>query len=304
MNRRTRTLIVVGVAVALASLASYFVYKAILRIPVREVTVVERQQVVAKERIEVGMLVTKEQVKLKPWPADSEIIGGFASIDEVVGRGVTGSFVAEEPIIEGKLAAKESGGGLPPLIPQGMRAMSVRVNEISSVAGYTTQGTRVDVVVTTSAGNEPFSRTVLSNVQVLAANTKYEEDLARKEAVKIAVVTLLLTPPDAERLALATSNGSITLALRNPLDVVPTETTGVRMNNLLGSPNAPPVRTNVGGRVRVVAPPPPPPPPKPYTVEMIEGNKRSEQPVKKSEPNPIKGAGSTSEAIKRMSLTR
>lgn len=281
MNRRTRTLVVIGVAVLLASLASYGVYRAVQRIPVREVTVVERQQVVAKEAIPVGVLITKEQVKLTPWPAGAPVIGGFTTIEEVVGRGVTGGFVANEPILETKLAARESGGGLPPLIPQGMRAISVRVNDIIGVAGYTVPGTRVDVVVTTNrAGNEPISRTVLSNIQVLAAGTKYEEDLARKQPVKTNVVTLLLTPPDAERLTLATDQGTITLALRNPLDTVPTDTAGIRMSGLLASPGAPPVKVTVGNRTRIVTPPPPPPPPKPYTVEMISGAKRSEQIIK------------------------
>jgi pilus assembly protein CpaB len=283
MNRRTRTLVVIGVAVLLASLASYGVYRAVQRIPVREVTVVERQQVVAKEHIPVGVLVTKEQVKLVPWPASAPVMGGFTSIEEVVGRGVTAPFVENEAIIEPKLAARDSGGGLPPRIPEGMRAMSVRVNEIIGVAGYTTPGTRVDVVVTTTRSNEPISKTVLSNIQVLAAGTKYEEDLARKEPIRTTVVTLLLTPQDAERLTLATNQGSIALALRNPLDTVPTDTNGVRMAGLLANTNAPPVRVVTGNRTRIVTPDPPAPP-KPYTVEMIEGTSRKQEILKCTPP--------------------
>ena len=281
MNRRTRTLVVVGVAVLLASVASYGVFRAIQQIPVREIPIVERQQVVAKDNIPVGVLLTAEQVKLTPWPADSPLIGGFTTLEEVVGRGVTAGFVVGEPILETKLAARDSGGGLPPLIPQGMRAMSVRVNEIIGVAGYTVAGTRVDVLVTTTSGQDPFARTVLSNIQVLAANTKYQQDTERDKPIQASVVTLLLTPPDAEKLTLATNQGAITLALRNPLDVVPTETNGIRMSGLLAGPGAPPVRVTTGGRTRVVAPPPPPPPPAPYSIEMINGATRSQQILKK-----------------------
>jgi pilus assembly protein CpaB len=282
--------VVIGVAVALASLASYAVWLAVQRIPVREVTVVERQQVVAKEPIPVGVLISKEQLTLMAWPAAAPVPGGFTTIEEVIGRGVVGGFVANEPIIETKLAPRESGGGLPPQIPPGMRAMSVRVNEIIGVAGYTVRGTRVDVVLMTKVNNEPISRTVLSNVEVLAAGTRYEEDLARKEPIKTTVVTLLLTPPDAERLALATGNGAITLALRNPLDTHPTETNGIRMGGLLAGPNAPPIRVSNPGRVpRVVTPPPPPPPPRPHTIEMIAGPKRTTIEIKKDDKS---GGGS------------
>jgi pilus assembly protein CpaB len=287
VNRRTRTLVVIGVAVALAGLASYAVYRAVKQIPVQMVEVVERQQVVAKAHIPVGVLVSPEQVQLKPWPASSPIPGGFTSIEEVIGRGVVSGFVANEPLIEAKLAPRESGGGLPPLIPRGMRALSVRVNDTIGVAGYTVPGTRVDVVMTTRSSTEPISKVVLSNVQVLAAGTKYEEDLARREPMKVSVVTLLLTPEDAERLTLATDQGAITLALRNPLDTAPTETNGIRMPGLLmNSAPPPPPRPTPASRPRVTTPPPPPPPPQNdmHKVEVILGTDRKETVVKCTPP--------------------
>jgi pilus assembly protein CpaB len=282
MNRRNRTLIVVGVAVLLASLASFGVYRAIQRIPVREVEVATRHMVVANPGKEpllpVGTLLAREQVMLVPWPAASPVPGGFSSIDEVVGRGLIASVLPNEPITESKLAPREAGGGLPPTIPAGMRAMAVRVNDVIGVAGFTLPGTRVDVIVTVAAqGGQTQSRVVLNNIQVLTAGTNFDQERSREgTAMPSRVVTLLVTPSDAERLALAQSEGAIVLALRNPLDTEEVDTNGARLAALLGAPPAPPVRAVVQGRQRMVQPPPPPPPPKPYTVESIRGARRTE----------------------------
>lgn len=281
MNRRNRALIVVGLAVILASLASYGVYRAVQQIPVREVPIATTYAVVAKDRLPVGTLLNAQQLQLVPWPEANPLQGGFSKIEDVVGRGVVAELVPNEPITEIKLAPRDSGGGLPPLITAGMRAMSVKVNDVVGVAGFTAPGTRVDVLVTMRSGQESMARTVVSNVQVLTAGTKMDQDRARTgEAVPSTVVTLLVTPQDAERIALAQNDGQIMLALRNPLDVEPTATTGVRLSGLMGSPNAPPVRQVIQGRPRVVAPPPPPPPPAPYTVEAIRGAKRTEETVR------------------------
>ena len=286
MNRRNRTLIVVGVAVLLASLASFGVYRAIQRIPVREVEVATRYMVVANPGKEpllpVGTLLTREQVKLVPWPAASPVPGGFSSVDEVVGRGLIAQVLPNEPITESKLAPREAGGGLPPTIPSGMRAMAVRVNDVIGVAGFTLPGTRVDVIVTVTAQDRATqSRVVLNNIQVLTAGTNFDQERSREgTAMPSRVVTLLVTPADAERLALAQSEGAIVLALRNPLDTEEVETNGARLNALLGAPPAPPVRSVVRGRPVMVQPPPPPPPPKPYTVEAIRGARRAEEVLK------------------------
>jgi len=180
-----------------------------------------------------------------------------------------------------------SGAGLPPTITEGMRAISVKVNEVIGVAGFVVPGTRVDVLVTakgsaTTATTE--TRTVLSNVQVLTAGTRYDQERATKEgkAIPTTVVTLLLTPDDAEKLTLASEEGRIMLALRNPLDTAPTKTNGQKLSGLLGEVAPPPVTKNVGGRpvARAVPPPAPPPPPKIYTVETIRGAKRAQEEVR------------------------
>ena len=284
MNRRNRTLIVVAVAVILASLASFGVYRAIQRIPVREVEVATRHVVVANPgkdpMLPVGTLLTREQVALAAWPAAAPVPGSFSSIDEVVGRGLLSSVMQNEPITESKLAPRESGGGLPPTIPSGMRAMAVRVNDVIGVAGFVLPSSRVDVIVTVSGQNQTQSRVVLSNIQVLTTGEVFDQEKTREgKAIAARVVTLLVTPKDAEVLALASNEGSIILALRNPLDTDPVETNGARLSSLVGAPPAPPVRAVVQGRPRMVQPAPPPPP-KPYTVESIRGARRTEDQLK------------------------
>jgi pilus assembly protein CpaB len=272
--------------VLLASLASFGVYRAIQRIPVREVEIATRYMVVAspakEASIPVGTILTREQVALIPWPSASPIPGGFSSVDEVVGRGLIAPVLQNEPITESKLAPREAGGGLPPTIPAGMRAMAVRVNDVIGVAGFALPSTRVDVIVTvTGQQGQTQSRVVLNNIQVLTAGTNFDQEKSREgQAMPSRVVTLLVTPRDAERLALAQSEGAIVLALRNPLDTEEVETNGARLAALLGAPDAPPQRAVVQGRPRMVQPPPPPPPPKPYTVESIRGARRAEETLK------------------------
>ena len=285
MNRRNRTLIVVAVAVILASLASFGVYRAIQRIPVREVEVATRYVVVAnpgkEPMLPVGTMLSREQVTLAAWPAASPVPGSFSSVDEVVGRGLISSVMQNEPITETKLAPREAGAGLPPTIPAGMRALAVRVNDVIGVAGFVLPGSRVDVIVTVAGQAQTQSRVVLSNIQVLTSGRVFDQEKSREgQAIAARVVTLLVSPNDAEILALAAAEGSVILALRNPLDTERVETSGARISSLTGAPPAPPVRAVVQGRPRMVQPPPPPPPPKPYTVESIRGARRTETELK------------------------
>jgi pilus assembly protein CpaB len=240
--------------------------------------------VVASKSVALGMILTPDMIKTVPWPADHAMPGGFDGPADVIGRGVTSALVENEPIIESKLAPRGAGGGMVTTIPAGMRAMSVRVNDVSGVAGFAVPGTRVDVVVTVRTDRESLSRTVLSNIQVLTAGTKFDVDKSKDNTpIPTAVVTLLVTPSDAEKLALATTQGQIVLALRNPLDAAATETTGAYMANLVGVPNPAPVmgRTS-GGQPRAIAPPPPPPPPPEMSVTVQKGTTISTQVIKKS----------------------
>ena len=213
--------------------------------------------------------------------------GSFSSPDALVGRGLIQPVRANEPLTETKLAPIEAGAGLPPSIPPGMRALSVRVNEVIGVAGFTTPGTRVDVLVTLNRGEVSMSRAVVSNVQVLTAGTLYDQEQSKDgKPIPSTVVTLMVTPEDAERIALAQSSGAIMLVLRNPLDIVPTETKGVRLASLMGAPGRPAGRE---GRERAGARRRAKPAavrrrrrrlPKFYSVEAIRAAKRSEEVVK------------------------
>lgn len=283
MNRNVRLLIVLLVALGAAAAASFAAYRAIQQMPVREVEVASVQIVVASRALPVGSLLTKDDVKLVSWPARAVVPGSFTSIDAVANRGIIAPLAENEPLTESKLAAAGTGAGLPPTIPQGMRAMSLRVNEVVGVAGFVVPGTRVDVLVTLRRGEESLSRLILNNVTILASGTRIDQVKAQQEGQPIptTVVTVLVTPADAERLALASQQGNITLVLRNPLDAEPATTPGARLASLVGPPSPPPVERVVHGQRVVRAPAPPPPAaPKPYVVETIRAAKRSEEEIR------------------------
>jgi len=298
MNRNTRTLFVLLVAVAAAAAATYLVYQAIERRPVQQVQLPQAFVVAAARTLQTGERLKAGDVKLIGWPAESVIAGSFNKIEDVVDRGVLVNVLENEPLTASKVAAEGAGAGLPPTIPPGMRAISVRVNEVVGVAGFVTPGNRVDVFATLKRNDTSMTRVVVSNAQVLTAGTKYEQDKSKSgEAIPSTVVTLLLSPEDAERVVLAGNEGQIMLALRNPLDVEMTKTPGTRLAALYGEASAPPVPAAASGAAAApkpaakpkpvaapptVAPPPPPPPepPKPYTVEAIRGAKRTEEAIR------------------------
>ena len=284
MNRDTRTLIVVLVAVLTGGAAAYAVREYVRTMPVQQAPVVTTHVVVAARALPVGTRLTAADLKLVPWPQEAPLPGAFNQVDTVLNRGLMSALELNEPVTASKLAALEAGAGLSPTIPEGMRAISVQVNEVVGVAGFVTPGTRVDVLATFKQGAEGVTRVVVSNVSVLTAGTKLEQDQNGAAAIPSSVVTLLLTPADAEKVVLASNEGQIMLALRNPLDTTTVDTSGTRSGELLGAPPAPVapvVAAPRPARPRVVeAPPPPPPaPPKPYTVETIRGAKRAEEAV-------------------------
>lgn len=284
MNRQMRTFVVLVVAVVVAAAASFAVYRAVSNIPVRQVEIATAQAVVAARPMPLGTLLTRDMVKVVDWPARTPLQGGFTRVEDVVDRGLIAPVSENEPLTESKVASKESGAGLPPTITEGMRAISIRVNEVVNVAGFVLPGTRVDVLVVispTNAAEDKISRVVVSNVSVLTAGTLYDQEEARKDgkAVRSTVVTLMVSPEDAEKIALAQTDGQLMLTLRNPLDVAPTLTTGVRKVGLFASQSAPAPTTPRPALRRVAAPPVPRPEPVPvykYTVETIKAAKKVE----------------------------
>ena len=284
MNRDTRTMIVVLVAVLTGAAAAYAVRQYVRARPIQQAAVAVTNVVVAARPLPVGTRLAAADVKVVAWPVDAQIPGAFNQMDPVVNRGLVQAVDTNEPITNGKLAAVDAGSGLSPTIPDGMRAISVQVNEVIGVAGFVTPGTHVDVLGTFKQGSDGDTRVVVNNEQVLTAGTHLDPDKSGAGAMPSSVVTLLLTPADAEKVVLASNSGQIMLALRNPLDTTSADTTGTRSAELLGAPvvtPAPVVATPRPSRPKVAEPPPPPPaPPKPYTVETIRAAKRAEEAVR------------------------
>src|SRR5688572_26842496 len=143
MNRRLRVVFVCVVAIVMAAAASFGVYRLIQSRPVREIEVAHSFVMVAAKPLPMGTRLKAEDVKLVAWPSSSPVPGAFDKIESVTDRGLVASVVENEPLTNSKLAPTEAGAGLPPSIPPGMRAISVRVNEVIGVAGFVVPGTRV-----------------------------------------------------------------------------------------------------------------------------------------------------------------
>src|SRR4029453_4980234 len=155
--------------------------------------------------------------------------GAFENVQDVIGRGLIQPVVQNEAILPNKLASKDAGAGLAPVVRPGYRALSVRVNDVIGVAGYVLPGPPAPAVGATNPTQQPTDVTrkvVLTNVEVLGSGTKIERDTEQGKPIAVSVVTLLVNPAEAEKLTLASTEGKIQLALRNPLDPAPPPTTG------------------------------------------------------------------------------
>lgn len=277
MNR-ARILIVLMVAVLVGGLLSYAVYNYLRTRPVQVVKTPEKNIVVAAGKLQLGTLLKDQDLKFVPWPATNLPEGYFDRKEELVGRGLIQPLVENEPILESKLAPKGTGAGLPPIIPTGKRALSIRANEIIGVAGYVLPGTRVDVVLTGNpiGSKEPFTKIVLQNVEVVSAAQDIQKDAEGKPKT-VTVVTLLGSPEDIEKLTSASSQGQFQLALRNPIDMEEAKTRGIELTQLMRGGVPPPVRGGAAPRrVAPTVPVPAPPPVAPaVSIEVIKGEQRS-----------------------------
>jgi len=277
MNR-TRLLLIGFVALALGAVVSYAVYRA-LQTRSGADTAPGVEVVVAANDIAVGAKVTESDVKLVRFPVADLPSNIFHLKTSVVGRGAILPIARGEFFLPNKLAGENAGAGMQSLIPPGMRAMSVRVNEVIGVAGFVVPGTRVDVLLTgnPTGASDQRTTTVLENIAVIATGQKMERNTAGEPQVT-PVITLLVSPDDAQKLTLATSQGKIQLALRNPLDTKQQELNSVTTGSLYkGVPPPTPVtapRPKPTGSHSVKTPAPPPL--AAYTVEVIKGTKREE----------------------------
>ena len=235
---RTRVGIVFLMALVAAAIAAYLAFSVVRDrgpVVVQATEAPTAHVVVAARDMDVGHTLTADDIRLAEWPSTMLPEGYSSTPAEVVGRGVLTPIKLNEPLLSGKLALKEAGGGLPIIIPEGKRAMSVKVDQVIGVAGFTLPGTRVDVLVTldqVANFDEPITQIVLQNIQVLTAGQVIEQD-NEGQPITVPVVTLLVEPEQAEKLTMATSKGRIQLALRNTLDLDTVETPGVRPRGLL-----------------------------------------------------------------------
>lgn len=273
MNRRLTVILLTAFAIAAA--CSYLVFRLVgkrLGAPRQQVTSV----VAAAKDIKLGSVLSSNDL------TTIEISGtlpqgAILKPADAIGRGVLSNLYLGEPILNSRLAAPGSGGGLAATIPEGMRACAVKVDDVVGVAGFATPGMRVDVLIsgnppgTTNTAQGSQVRTLLQNIQVLSAGTDIQQDAEGKPR-QVQVVNLLVTPQQAEALSLASNQTKIQLVLRNPLDTKLADTPGTGLSVLYGEANVPvgpPKTTHVVHK-----------PAKPvssvYLIEVFNGSKRSE----------------------------
>jgi pilus assembly protein CpaB len=277
-----RVFLVLALALTAGGVLAYGTHNYMQKTPLQAEAIPTRPVVVAASDLDIGAEITRQNVRIINWPANAVPQNVMTDPDDVIGRGLVLPIIENEPFLPLKLAPRDAGVGLPPVIPPGLRAVSVRVDEVIGVAGYVIPGARVDVLVTLSAtqqAQDTTAKVILTDVQVVAAGTKIERDTEAGKPIPVSVVTLLVNPDEAERLTLASNQGKIQLALRNPLDKANPTTQGVRPAALLGTP--PPVRQTPRALpakpVQTAAAPDLP------SIEIIRGDKRAHEIVRGQE---------------------
>jgi pilus assembly protein CpaB len=290
MDRRFLT--VLGVSLVFALVVSSIFYQITARAgngPKKADASDLKDIVIAARPLGLGITVKPGDVKLSKVPAEGFPKGAFSKVEEVIDRPVISNILIDEPMLEGRLAARGSGLGLAPIIPVGMRGVSVRVNDVAGVAGFVLPGMRVDVLVTgrPPSADGTVTTTCLQNILVLSAGQTIQAD-ARGQAIQAPTVTLLATPEQAEILTLANSEGRIQLVLRNGSDQTIEKTSGRDVEQLFGGRGRRKEPVQVA-RVRApkaaappaAAPAPAPAPPPPDQVIVIRGNQRTVEVVGK-----------------------
>ena len=274
MNRRLAT--VLFSAFVVAALCSYLVYRVIGN-RLGAVQPKTTRVIVAATDIKLGSLLRDVDLSTADF-VGSLPKGAILKKADAIGRGVVSNLYQGEPIIDSRLAAAGSGGGLAATIRQGMRACAVKVDEVVGVAGFVTPGMRVDVLI---SGNPPGPvnpaegtkvRTLFQNVEVLSAGTDIQKDNEGKPQ-QVQVVNLLVTPEQAELLSLASTQAHIQLVLRNPLDTQTAQLSGSAVTQLYADPNAKPALKPLAFPRRATRPVQS----QLYVIEVFNGSKRSEE---------------------------
>ena len=268
MDRRRLTIALLA-ALLLSGAVTFFLNR---RINIRNgaaVQQVTQKYVAASRPLQPGEALNADNLGLIEWPAKLALEGGFTKVEDLAGRAVIYPIAARQPILQAYLAAPGSGIGLTAKIPEGMRAISVRSDEIVGVAGFLFPGSHVDVMVTLrgEAVPQPETQIVLQDVEVLTAGQKIEPEAGGK-AETVGVVTLLLTPEDAQKVALASAQGSIHFGLRNGADRGHVVSLPINLAQLSGEAGRRGPASNVAATARPLKKPA-------YVVETILGDKRS-----------------------------
>jgi pilus assembly protein CpaB len=265
-----RLMLALVVALVISGLFTFWLSRRVAhasRTPVQP----PNQYVAAARALDPGETLRREDLSMIDWPKSHPLDGSFVKIDDVVGRAVLYPLSPGQPILDRQLAAPGSGVGLTGRIPSGMRAIALRSDEVVGVAGFLMPGTHVDVLVTykDDAHPEPLTATVLQDAEVLAAGHQVQPDPSGKP-VSVDVVTLLLSPEEAEKAVLASEKGTIHFVLRNGGDHGQSDATPVALAQLSSLPSARPEPGSPAPRPR-----PAPVAPKPWVVETMLGDKRS-----------------------------
>ena len=281
MNR-SRLLMIGGLALAVGLLVSFSVFNKLKSVSGGNNDHMV-QVVVAANDIQIGSKLADHDVTLAPFPATSVPHGAYTRVSQVRQRGVILPITKGDFVLPDKLAAEDAGSGLPSMIPQGMRAVSVRVNDVVSVAGFVQPGTRVDVLATglPGTGNEVQTNTVLENVAVIAVGRSLLDRVISNENQNAAVITLLVSPDDAQKLALASQEGHIQLALRNPLDTNKESIAATKVSSMVPGSQTAAVAKPTSHKAAIKTPPPVQA--SPMQVEVIRGGKREDTKFKPDE---------------------
>ena len=277
MRRSLLFMMLAGVAALVAALVVYSALKKREQ-EVQQAMAQSVNIVVAAHDLHIGTQLDPTAVKLARWARDSMPPGAFTDVAAVSGKYVKTPFVENEPIVGDRLfSGVKTAGMLPLLIPAGMRAMSVPVDEVSDIAGFVLPGAHVDILVAIAdkaTGGEPFSKIVLQNVEVIAVAQEIEE--AKDEPKVVKVITVLLTPEEAERLTIASHDGTLRLALRNYEDKKVVMTSGSNIAAMLRGGAAAPLMEHQAAApapARIMARPRP----KAIQVEILrDGSSKSE----------------------------
>jgi pilus assembly protein CpaB len=231
--------------------------------------------VVAARDVQLGTALTSEHLKVVQWPQDAELNGHHGGAEELLGRVVVTKVLQGEPIVDAKLAHEGAGSGLSAVVPPGWLAVSVKVDDVVGVAGFIHPGDNVDVIVTmrpqTNSNTPPVSKIAIQNIRVLAVGSQMDRDEKRaRKALPVTVATLMVDPAQAERLAMAATQGKLLLALRSSLDQEVVTTAGVTPPTLLAGQTWSPAPTRIRRKPKVAEPEEPKP--VRQVVEILRGD--------------------------------